>query len=146
MSDCYTWPSRFLDLKHRIVSATTEERLTATWNDLLGELTTRTAQIAEAGPDFIPQVNFADLEKLTPEEIEAIRRKGSIVMRGVVKTQTASGWKTELDEFVKANPQAEGFPENDKQFFHLYWTRPQVQARAHPNVLKATAWLNNLYH
>ena len=26
------------------------------------------------------------------------------------------------------------------------WTRPQVQARAHPNVLKASAWLNNLYH
>jgi hypothetical protein len=25
------------------------------------------------------------------------------------------------------------------------WTRPQVQARAHPNVLKASAWLNNLY-
>lgn len=26
------------------------------------------------------------------------------------------------------------------------WTRPQVQARAHPNVLKASAWLNKLYH
>lgn len=26
------------------------------------------------------------------------------------------------------------------------WTRPQVQARAHPNVLSTTVWLNNLYH
>lgn len=26
------------------------------------------------------------------------------------------------------------------------WTKPQVQARAHPNVLATTAWLNNLYH
>ena len=25
------------------------------------------------------------------------------------------------------------------------WTRPQLQARAHPNVLKASVWLNNLY-
>ncbi|PPQ88041.1 hypothetical protein CVT26_000151, partial [Gymnopilus dilepis] len=25
------------------------------------------------------------------------------------------------------------------------WTKPQVQARSHPNVLAATAWLNNLY-
>ncbi|KAF8556553.1 DUF1479-domain-containing protein [Imleria badia] len=146
MSDCYTWPSRFLDLKHKIVSATTEERLTASWNDILSELAKRTAEIAEAGPDFIPQVDFADLEQLTPEKIDVIRHKGSIVIRGVVETQTASGWKTELDEFVKANPQAEGLPEHNKQFFFLYWTRPQVQARAHPNVLKATAWLNNLYH
>jgi len=26
------------------------------------------------------------------------------------------------------------------------WAQAQVQARAHPNVLKASAWLNNLYH
>jgi hypothetical protein len=26
------------------------------------------------------------------------------------------------------------------------WTKPQVLARSHPNVLAATTWLNNLYH
>ena len=26
------------------------------------------------------------------------------------------------------------------------WTKPQVQARSHPNVLATTVWLNNLYH
>jgi hypothetical protein len=26
------------------------------------------------------------------------------------------------------------------------WTKPQVQARSHPNLLAATVWLNNLYH
>lgn len=25
------------------------------------------------------------------------------------------------------------------------WTKPQVEARSHPNVLAATVWLNNLY-
>ncbi|KAF9223302.1 DUF1479-domain-containing protein [Gyrodon lividus] len=142
----YEWPSRFLDLKRKIVSAATEERLTASWNDLLNELAKRTAEIAQEGPNFFPQVSFADLEKLTPEEMDVIRRKGTIVIRDVVVPKEASGWKTALDEFIKANPHAEGFPENNKQFFHLYWTRPQVQARAHPNVLKASAWLNNLYH
>ncbi|KAG6825658.1 hypothetical protein H0H93_000425, partial [Arthromyces matolae] len=39
-----------------------------------------------------------------------------------------------------------GVPENDKQFFMLYWTKPQIEARSHPNMLKASAWLNNLYH
>lgn len=48
------------------------------------------------------------MEKLTPEEIDVIKRKGSIVIRGVVDREMASDWKTELDEFVKANPHAEG--------------------------------------
>ncbi|KAN0092612.1 Protein of unknown function (DUF1479) domain containing protein [Tylopilus felleus] len=130
MSDSHEWPSRFVDLKRKIVSTTTPERLTAAWNDILAELATRTAEIARAGPDFVPQVNFADLDKLTPEEVNIIRRKGSVVIRGVVDTKTASGWKTELDKFVEANPHAE----------------VSVQARAHTNVLKASAWLNNLYH
>lgn len=51
MSDCYDWPSRFLDLKRELVSLTTEERLTASWNSILGELAIRTAEIAQAGPN-----------------------------------------------------------------------------------------------
>jgi hypothetical protein len=50
MQSC-DWPSRFLDLKREIVSATTEDRLTASWNDLLNELAQRTAEIAQEGPD-----------------------------------------------------------------------------------------------
>lgn len=49
MSDSYEWPSRFLELKRELVSATTQERLTASWNDILSELATRTAEIAQAG-------------------------------------------------------------------------------------------------
>ena len=29
--------------------------------------------------------------------------------------------------------------------YHFSWTKPQVQARSHPNVLAATVWLNKLY-
>jgi hypothetical protein len=47
----YDWPPRFLDLKRKLVSATTQEHLTASWNDILGELATRTAEIAQAGPN-----------------------------------------------------------------------------------------------
>ena len=123
------------------------------------------------------------MEKLTPEEIDVIKQKGSVVIHGVVDIETASGWKTELEEFIKVNPQAEGHiyprqwlrsltffirspdrPSRTQQailsplvspcvtHYHVSyltgfsWTRPQVQARAHPNVLKASAWLNNLYH
>ena len=58
-----------------------------------------------------------------------------------------------------------GVPVDDKQFFQVLcaqfsilqtfnetygidfsWTKPQVQARSHPNLLAAIVWLNNLYH
>lgn len=29
---------------------------------------------------------------------------------------------------------------------NVSWTQPQVQARAHPNVLAVSSWLNGLYH
>lgn len=142
------WPERFVDLKRQIVEATPdyEKRLTESWKDLLGELAKRTAEIAQVGPDYIPQVRYEDLDKLSAEEIDIIRRKATVVIKDVVDDSEARAWKTALDDFIKANPHAQGFPEQDKQFFMLYWTRPQVQARAHPNVLKASAWLNKLYH
>ena len=28
----------------------------------------------------------------------------------------------------------------------LSWTKSQIRARSHPNVLSATTWLNNMYH
>ena len=49
-SDSYEWPSRFLDLKRELAPPTMEERLTASWKDLLSELAARTDEIAQAGP------------------------------------------------------------------------------------------------
>ncbi|KAF7987013.1 hypothetical protein HWV62_109 [Athelia sp. TMB] len=95
---------------------------------------------------FIPQINFMDLQSLTSEQRLDLKRKGCLIIRDVVEDAQATAWKTGLDEFVKINPTADGFPEGNKQFFNLYWTKPQVQARQHPNVLAASAWLNNLFH
>jgi len=142
-----SWQERLVDLKRQIVEATPdyEKRLTECWKDILQELDKCTTEIAQAGPDYIPQVKYEDLATLSPEQIGIIRRKGTVVITDVVDDSEALGWKAALEDFVKANPHVQGFPEEDKQFFMLYWTRSQVQARAHPNVLKASAWLNNLY-
>ncbi|KAG1778992.1 hypothetical protein EV702DRAFT_1215771 [Suillus placidus] len=140
-------PERFADLKRKIVATTPdyERRLTESWNDLLQELDERTTEIADEGPNYIPQVHFQYLDILVPEQLDDIRRKGSIVIHGVVEEGEAASWKTALEDFIKANPHVEGFPEQDKQLFFLYWTQAQVQARAHPNILKVSTWLNNLY-
>ena len=56
----------------------------------------------------IPQVNFSDLEHLTSEQIDNIRRKGSVVVRGVVDIEEAVQWKLDLQEFLNNNPHVEG--------------------------------------
>ncbi|EJD02243.1 DUF1479-domain-containing protein [Fomitiporia mediterranea MF3/22] len=141
------FPPRFVDLKREILPQDDESkaRLVAAWNDLLAALQSATQEIRSQGPSIIPQVEFSEIKNLKPEEIETIKRRGVVLIKNVVDDDQAASWKEELKAFVKVNP-VEGFPEVDKQFFQLYWTRPQVQARAHPNVLQVSTWLNNFYH
>ncbi|KAJ7895767.1 hypothetical protein B0H13DRAFT_1885471 [Mycena leptocephala] len=105
---------------------------------------------------------LCDLNKLSEAQIADIKRKGTVVIKDVV-TMTRPGrgrlvlgirqGQSPCRRFDHArsfycfyllNPQ--GFPEADKQFFHVYWTKAQIKARAHPNMLAASIWLNNLYH
>ncbi|KAG5640154.1 hypothetical protein DXG03_000905, partial [Asterophora parasitica] len=141
-------PARFADLKREIAASypSFEERVTKAWGEIIAELQTVNAEIAQGGPDYIPQVYFADLDKLGAEDIDKIRRRGTVVIRDVVPDAEATRWKKLLEEFIKANPNIEGMPAEKKQFFQLYWTRSQVEARAHPNILATSIWLNNLYH
>ncbi|KAF7317164.1 hypothetical protein HMN09_00451300 [Mycena chlorophos] len=118
------------------------------WGEIISELREVTGRIEKEGQAYIPRVSFTDLQNgtLTAEKIAEVKRKGTVVITDVVEDETARGWKADLEEFVKKNPQTEGFPAEDKQFFMLYWTKSQVEARAHPNMLAATTWLNALYH
>ncbi|KIP06972.1 hypothetical protein PHLGIDRAFT_90163 [Phlebiopsis gigantea 11061_1 CR5-6] len=140
-------PPRFADIKRQIAASYPdfEERATKAWADILAELDKATTDIAHWGSESIPQVEFADLDKLDASLLESIRRRGCVVIRNVVDDAEAITWKDDLREYVQTNP-VNGFPEEDKQFFQLYWTKSQVRARAHPNVLAASAWLNQLYH
>lgn len=63
------------------------------------------------GIQYIPQVEFASLSKLSQEEIDKIKSAGSVVIRNVVDDAEAVGYKEALKEYVKANPHAHGFPE-----------------------------------
>ncbi|KAF9007508.1 hypothetical protein BDQ17DRAFT_1422870 [Cyathus striatus] len=141
-------PPRFASLKAEIAASYPdfEQCVTKAWAEIIQQLESVTKTIQEQNSEYIPQVNFADLGKLSTEQITDIRRKGSVVIKDVVDDVEARGWKESLIEFIKNNPTVDGVPADNKQFFQLYWTKAQVQARAHPNMLAAITWLNNLYH
>lgn len=138
------WPERFVDLKKQI-AAGNEEVMKRSWNEVIEALAERTKEIAKAGPEYIPQVEFSELSSLSKDEVARIRRIGSVVIRNIVDDDVALGYKEALKEYVKANPQVDGFPEGNKQFFEMYWSPSQLKARSHPNVLAAGAWVNNLW-
>ncbi|KXN84869.1 hypothetical protein AN958_11999 [Leucoagaricus sp. SymC.cos] len=141
------FPLRFLELKRQIASEHPdfEARATQAWKEIVEELVVFSNMIEKEGTNYIPQANYADLEKLNAQEVDAIKQRGCVVIKDIVDDAKAIAWRESLREFVRVNP-VEGFPVEDKQFFQLYWTKAQVQARANPNLLKATIWLNNLYH
>ncbi|KAG6904910.1 hypothetical protein DXG01_006269 [Tephrocybe rancida] len=148
MSKPDSLPPRFADLKREIAASfpNFQENATKAWGEIIAQLKVVNAEIAEAGPEYIPQIKFDDLKRLTAEEIAKVKRRGSVVIRDVVSDAEALQWKEQLREFAKANPDAIGLPEDNKQFFMLYWTKPQVEARSHLHLLEASTWLNNLYH
>lgn len=141
-------PPRFADLKREIAESYPdfERRVTDAWAEIVKQLEETSEAIKREGSDYIPQVQFDELHNLPEETVQRIRRVGSVVIGDVVDDADAIAWKKSLDEFVSANPGVQGFPGNNKQFFQLYWTKPQVQARSHSNVLATTVWLNNIYH
>ncbi|EJD42505.1 DUF1479-domain-containing protein, partial [Auricularia subglabra TFB-10046 SS5] len=94
---------------------------------------------------YVPQVDYSDLQGLSAEKLAEIKKKGCVVIKNVVPDEEALKWKADLRKIIEDNPQLEGMPKDDKQFFYLYWSKPQVEARAHPNILNASTWLNQLY-
>ncbi|KAM5544876.1 hypothetical protein V8D89_001774 [Ganoderma adspersum] len=146
-SDFGPLPPRFADLKKEIAVSIPdfETRATKAWGEILVELDKATKEIATKGSTNVPEVNFSELGTLSPERVKEIRDKGCLVIRDIVDDEEARTWQAWLRDYVSKNP-VPGFPAEDKQFFEAYWTKSQIRARSHPNVLSATTWLNKMYH
>ncbi|CAE6403685.1 unnamed protein product [Rhizoctonia solani] len=139
-------PPRFSQLKKDLISTTeARDRLVAGWVDLLSALREGVAELQAKGNEAIPEVSYAEVEKGGKGWQEEVRKRGSVVVRDVVDDVEALGWKQQVLEYVKENPQVKGFPADNKQVFELYWSRPQVLARSHPNLLKTTQAMLSLF-
>lgn len=121
-------PPRFIDLKKEIASTYPDfaQRATEAWAGIIEQLQSVNADIAKVGSgvmslllplileltsgtfQYIPQVNFKDLDKLGNEDIENIKRRGCLVIKDVVDDTEAIQWRKSLVEFIKANPEVEG--------------------------------------
>ena len=138
---------RNLQLKQDIASSIPdfEAKATKAWSEILEKLETVTNEIIAGGSDYLPSVDHADLNRLSSDQLALLKQRGSFIVRNVVPRDGARAWKSGLEDFVRANPNAEGTPVDNPQYFQLFYTKPQLQARAHPNVLATETWCNNLW-
>lgn len=128
-------PQRFLDLKKTLIHGH-EDRVISSWKRLLAELKRENEIIAREGPQIIPSLDFqnldADLTKLRDE----LKKRGVAVIRGVLPEDEARSFKGDIEEYVRQNPHTKAFPPDNPQVYELYWSAPQLRARAHPNLLR----------
>ncbi|PKS11173.1 hypothetical protein jhhlp_002934 [Lomentospora prolificans] len=127
-------PTRFRDLKYSLVAGK-EDKVIASWNRLLKALAVENDLISTWKSAIIPSIEFNNLEFEIEKYKPEIQKRGAAVIRGVVPEAEARLYKFEIEEYVKKNPHTKAFPAHDPQVYELYWSEPQLKARAHPNLL-----------
>ncbi|KAK2008712.1 DUF1479-domain-containing protein [Colletotrichum eremochloae] len=140
-------PDRFRALKQDLVAGR-EDAVARSWGRLLRALREENEIVRAAGPAVIPSVEFRDLDSGGLAALRGeIRKRGAVVVRGVIDETEARAYKDEIEAYVRKNPSTKAFPPDNPQVYELYWSLPQLRARAHPNMLKTQATLmRELWH
>ncbi|KAF2246683.1 DUF1479-domain-containing protein [Trematosphaeria pertusa] len=138
-------PPEYADLKGRLIKGR-EDAVRESWERLLRHLREEIPLIVELGSKVIPEVDYKDIDNAPETFSKELRKRGVAVVRGVVPEQEALQWKEELREYIRQNPQTKAFPPENPQVFELYWSRIQLLARGHPNMLKAHRFLMSYWH
>lgn len=136
---------RFAELKKRLIKGN-EKALEASWRRLLRRIAKENHLIAQKGPAIIPQIEFIDLASRPKDFENEVRLRGVAVVKGVVPAEEARAYKSEVEEYVRANPWTKAFPQHAPAVFELYWSQAQVKARAHPNLIATQRYLMSLWH
>lgn len=100
-------PERYAELKKRLAHGY-EKQLTESWKRLLKRLAKENQLIAKRGSTIIPEISFQDIETPSKDFEEEVRLRGVAVIRGVVRAEEARSYKSEVEEYVTANPWTKG--------------------------------------
>ena len=104
-----------------------------------------------AGRAVVPEIGYADIRdgNVGDAAKAAIRRRGAVIVRGVVSEAQATDWNAEIVGYAKRNgfyAQAEAARGAGRpQMLSLYWSRPQIAARQAPALAGTRAFLNRLW-
>jgi hypothetical protein len=136
---------KYADIKGRLIKGR-EDAITTSWERLLKHIRTQLPVITALGSNMIPQIDFADLSRAPSSFQESYKSTGVAVIRNVIPEAEALEYKSQLRDYIGKNPSTKAFPQDNPQVFELYWSAPQLRARAHPNMLSAQRFLMSFWN
>jgi hypothetical protein len=110
------------------------------------------ADVEQSPTSAVPAVAFDELELLPTSTVDAIRRRGCVVVRGTFDRAEAEEWDDEIGRYLEANRFEAAFATRypdaaaiGSRIWGVYWSRPQVLARQHVRMVTVRRFLNTLW-
>lgn len=139
----YMLDSKYGDVKSSIIEPKNTLKVKESWDRLLPQLEKKIDEIKSVGPTFVPEVRWDEVssnEKLPPAAEKLFKERGCLIVRGVIPPSQAVEWKKSLEDYITAHPQLTG-----KTFQEVHWSKCQVQARSHPNMIKLFQYVGKIW-
>lgn len=123
------------------------EAIFDSWHRLLKRIERETIpKVNDLSHSIIPEVEFPSIVEngghLPENAKRLLKERGTIIVQGLVSEKQALDWKQSVRNYIKKNPATKGFPAHNIQVYELYWSKAQLEARAHMNMLEAQRALN----
>ncbi|KAI9725625.1 MAG: hypothetical protein M1828_002910 [Chrysothrix sp. TS-e1954] len=136
---------RFAEIKKKLIYGH-EDALEAAWKRLLRTLREEVPLVASLGPEVIPQIDYVDIDRPSEHFTKEHKKRGVAVIRNVLSQREALELKSELRSYIRDNPHTKAFPQVNPQVYELYWSKSQIRARSHPNLLRTQRFLMSHWH
>ncbi|MET8112092.1 DUF1479 domain-containing protein [Streptomyces prasinus] len=111
----------------------------------------------ERGETVWPVIDYADIADgtVTPEQLDKLRRRGCLVVRGHFERDQALGWDASIVDYVERNEFFENYrgPGDDffgsvgskPEIYPVYWSQAQMEARQSDRMATVQSFLNSLW-
>lgn len=136
---------RFAQLKAQIIKGH-EKQLKESWYRLLDALKRENEIIRCSNKKIIPEIDFDNINNLSTDVINEIRKCGSMIVRQVLPENDALKLKLDVQDYIRQNPNTKAFPKDKPVVYELYWSPSQIRARANDRVVKALQFANSFWH
>jgi len=107
-------------------------------------------RIKEKGSEIIPETTFQRIISngghLPDSVIRKVQKHGVLIVRNTIPAREALEMMSDLIKYMYTN---NIYPINNtsQTVFEIYWSKSQIQARQHPNMIKVQeSLLNDLWH
>jgi hypothetical protein len=112
----------------------------------------------DKGADIWPIVHLEDIvrDRVPEETVRVLERRGCAVVRGTFPRKQAESWNVALGVYLEDNQFFSayrylddgtfgGLDAQKPSIFPIYWSKPQVEARQHDNMMAVRTLLNGFW-